>query len=162
MKEIFANIIFYKTEDGGRKSDLPNMRYNCPLFFEDVEALSSNGYDCRLLLNQLNEPINLGDTINDVQVLFLSEQEILPHIKIGTKFKIWESGYIGEGVISKLDRDATDTILLESIAEEVRKVNGNLDASAIKQRVSSAINSRQEFSDKERAEIIIRLNQLFS
>lgn len=104
MKKVKATISLFDEKLGGRKSPLVPVRFfGCPLFFKNIAELSSHGYDCRILVNEYGKEINPGDTIHDLDILFLSSDEVFKYIKIGTEFYLWEGGYIGTGIITRID-----------------------------------------------------------
>ena len=103
MSRIVTKIHFYSSEDGGRSQTLPPSNYGCPVYFQDIAELSSTAYDCRILVNQHEEPITPGDTINELAIAFLSSDFVLPFLKSGVKFKLWESKFIGDGEIVRIE-----------------------------------------------------------
>lgn len=102
MAVIKVKIKLYETNEGGRKVSIPNMKFSCPVFFEELDSLSAHGYDCRLRFDKFSNPIRPGETVDDVEINFLSEDELFPFLKRGLQFKIWEAGFIGEGIITKV------------------------------------------------------------
>jgi hypothetical protein len=55
------------------------------------------------MMRQYGKEIQPGDTVRDIEIKFLSPDEVLPHIRTGTKFDLWESGLIGEGEVVSTD-----------------------------------------------------------
>lgn len=103
MKTITARINLKATHEGGKKAAVgQGGDYSCPVFFPDIPDLASHGYDCRLLLGRDRRSIQPGDTAEGILLAFLSPHEVLPHINVGTRFVLWESGPIGEGVVTKM------------------------------------------------------------
>lgn len=105
IKRVIATIHLLRTEEGGRRQPLPVMAFSCPLFFESVPALSEHGYDCRILVNEHGAPIVPGETVDGIPLLFLSEEEVLPHMKPGVYFSIWEGKTIGHGSVLRVEDD---------------------------------------------------------
>lgn len=103
MKKITARIFFFKKEDGGRSQSIPPIDIGFPFYFIDLIELSDHAYDCRVLFSTLNKNIDPGSEINKIELRFLSQEKVLKHIKIGSKFKIWEGKIIGNGKISSIE-----------------------------------------------------------
>ncbi|QKJ58576.1 hypothetical protein [Serratia fonticola] len=103
MKRILADIHLFETSKGGRVKPLPNLVFKCPLFFKGINELSSHGYDCRMLVEEVGREINPGDRVMSMPIIFLSPNEVFPHLFIGAKFDIWEAGVIGCGVVSSIE-----------------------------------------------------------
>ncbi|MGO9314971.1 MAG: hypothetical protein ACLQBD_11055 [Syntrophobacteraceae bacterium] len=103
MKTVLTTITLFSMPRGGRISPIIPLRdFGCPVFFKNVSALSDHGYECRLLVRGLSKAIQPGETVHDVTIAFLSPEEVMPHIKVGTKFDLWEGGWIGEGEITAI------------------------------------------------------------
>lgn len=103
MKRVIVEISFLGSESGGRSQPIPAMHFGCPVFFEGVPALSAHGYDCRLLVSEYGKLISPGDVVKELSMVFLSPDEVLPHIQQGTRFTLWEGKTIARGVISRLE-----------------------------------------------------------
>jgi hypothetical protein len=104
MKTVLAKLQLLPTTKGGRSTPLvPARDFGCPVFFKDVPGLTEHGYDCRFLIRTFGKIIHPGETVWNVPLAFLSPEEVLPHVKIGTKFALWESGWIGEGEITAIN-----------------------------------------------------------
>lgn len=99
MNRLIADIRFFPASESGRKGDIPAIRYGCPVFFESVEALSSHGYDCRILFDELGRGAFFGETVHAVPMIFLSPDEVFHHVRVGTTFRLWEGGFIAQGVV---------------------------------------------------------------
>ena len=98
-----ARIRLKRTEEGGKSLAIGNGGdYGCPVFFRDVEALSAHGWECRLLLSQVDVTIEPGDTVENTPLAFLSPEEVFEHLRVGDCFQLWEMGGIGEGVITTI------------------------------------------------------------
>jgi hypothetical protein len=46
-----------------------------------------------------NREIHPGETVQEIQIAFLSPDDVFSHIKKGAKFDLWESRKIGEGEV---------------------------------------------------------------
>ena len=107
---IFARITLRPSAQGGRSGPiLPVRDFGCPVFFKDIPALAAHGYDCRLRVRQLGKAIDPGATAENVPIAFLSPAEVLPHLRVGTKFDLWEGRPIGEGEVTALEQEAGET-----------------------------------------------------
>ncbi|GKT26119.1 hypothetical protein [Acidovorax sp. SUPP3334] len=103
MKRIFAKINLFSNFDGGRSQAIPAMNFGCPVFFENIPALSKHGYDCRLLMSEYGQSISPGEIAEPVPIIFLSQDEVLLHVKVGAQFSLWEGKKIGVGEILKIE-----------------------------------------------------------
>ena len=100
MRTVLTRITLFPAAKGGRHSPIEHLRdFSCPIFFKNAPALTGHGYDCGFLVQGLGKGILPGETVQDVIIAFLSPDEVLPHIKVGIKFDLWEGGWIGEGEI---------------------------------------------------------------
>jgi hypothetical protein len=99
MKYIVAKIQLLSTDRGGRRQPLPSQRFGCPVLFENLPALSGIGYDCRLMVDEWGEEIRPGDVVERIRIVFLSPDEVLPHMRPGVKFSLWEGRTIGFGEV---------------------------------------------------------------
>jgi hypothetical protein len=104
MKRAIAKVTFLSTEEGGRTQPIPLMNFGCPVFFEGVDALSSHGYDCRLLISEYGAAISPGETVNELAMIFLYPEDVFPHLKIGVRFTLWEGRTIARGEISRCEQ----------------------------------------------------------
>jgi hypothetical protein len=95
VPDIFARIHLFSKEQGGRTQPIPPIQFGCPLFFQD------EGFDCRLLLDQIGNPLLLGETMI-VPIKFLNSNNILPRMKVGDQFLLWEGKYIAEGEVIEI------------------------------------------------------------
>jgi hypothetical protein len=103
MNEVIARIRLRRTEDGGRSTPIPPTTFGCPLFFEGIPELSHHGYDCRMFIGEHGRPILPGTTADGIALVFLSPDEVLPHMKPGVTFSIWESKIIGRGEVVRVE-----------------------------------------------------------
>ena len=84
---------------------MPNIEFKCPVFFKEGQnIITDQGYEARIDFSFAQAPIQLGARLNDCEIHFLSKDEIMPSLKLGVSFYLWEAGYIGEGAISKIER----------------------------------------------------------
>jgi hypothetical protein len=104
MKSLKADIRFIPTKDGGRKQPIPMMNFGCPVYFEGVSELSGHAYDCRLLVKEYGRSIVLGDDIQGIRMIFLSPN-IISHVRVGTRFALWEGKIIAHGVVTSIHDD---------------------------------------------------------
>ena len=80
--DITAKIYFYKKEDGGPKNRLVE-KIHCP------SEINGEKFDCFVEIGK-NKSVVAGDTII-VPVSFLSPKIVLPMLKVGSKFKLWDN-----------------------------------------------------------------------
>ena len=103
MKRVIASIHLKQTAEGGRAQSLPAPTFGCPVFFEGVPELGSHGYDCRLLVQEYGKAIGPGDTAEGMPVVFLSAEEVMPKMKPGVQFALWEGKIIGHGTVLRIE-----------------------------------------------------------
>ena len=104
MKTARVKLSLLPTDQGGRGLPIVPLRdFGCPVFFKDTPELSEHGYDCRLLVQQYGKEIHPGEKVQEIQIAFLSPNDVFPHIKNGTKFDLWESRKIGEGEVIAIE-----------------------------------------------------------
>jgi len=89
--DLLAKVTFYSTEIGGRKGVTPHDIFGCPLEFDNEY------FDARFDLTESGE-VKPGTTVN-LPVKFLNKELVKQKLSVGVKFKLWESGTIGEGEI---------------------------------------------------------------
>ena len=101
--DVMAKVRLYPSEEGGRSKPIPAVQFSCPLFFQ------GEGFDCRLLLDQAGIALPLGTSVV-VPIKFLFPEHIMPRLKRGDQFRLWEGKVIAEGevleVISTLGHSA--------------------------------------------------------
>ncbi|MFC5767753.1 hypothetical protein [Thauera sinica] len=105
MPNIVAKIRFLSTAEGGRSQALPSDTFGCPVFFEGIPELSSHGYDCRILISEVPEPVQPGDEVEKVRMLFLSPDEVLTQVRLGARFTLWEGKTIAYGEVIGIDME---------------------------------------------------------
>lgn len=103
MKRVITKLHLFSTEEGGRSKPLPTCKFGCPIYFESVPELSGSAYDSRILVNELREAIVPGGTFEEVAIAFLSEDLVVPFLKAGVKFKLWEGKIIGIGEVVRIE-----------------------------------------------------------
>lgn len=97
--DILAKISYYNKDSlKNKKNRIPAIQYGCPVFFNNEES----GFECRLLLNQINHSIGPGETLENVPIKFLFYEDVKEKLKIGTTFKLWEAGIFAEGEVTKI------------------------------------------------------------
>ena len=95
--DIFADIEFLKTSEGGRRKPIPK---KCKFIgFPFVHDGEYN--DCRLILESFGE-IKPGEEIKEVPIAFLCPELVLPKIREGQEFDLWEAGIKAKGKILKI------------------------------------------------------------
>lgn len=92
--DIIADIIFFKTEDGGRKSSTPDDKYRCIFIFKD------NNYDCQLNLETVGS-ITPGDTVS-APIVFFKSSLIKNKLSVGDKFLLRERNIIASGTVNEI------------------------------------------------------------
>jgi len=102
MKRVFAKIKFISIEDGGRLEPLPDVNFGCPVFFES-HPLLGNGRDCRLLISEYGKKLYPGETFENVPMVFVWEEDVLPFLRIGARFTLWEGKVIAQGEVQRME-----------------------------------------------------------
>lgn len=95
IPDIKVNVQFYKTEENGRKSPTAAEYFGC------IFVIGSDKHDCRLLLQAIG-PIAPGDYKKNVPIKFLYTELVMPKLKIGTKFYLWDMRNIAEGEVTQI------------------------------------------------------------
>lgn len=90
--DIFADIKFYKTEEGGRKSSTAANFFGC------IFVVDESKHDCRLLLESIGA-IHPGENKINIPIKFLDSSIVMPKLKIGSKFYLWDMRNIAEGTV---------------------------------------------------------------
>lgn len=93
--DIYISVNFYATEKDGRK--LPTD----PHIFSSIFVIDQSKHDCRLLLDQVGS-ILPGDYKKSVPVKFLYPKLVIPKLKVGTKFYLWDMRNIAEGEVLEI------------------------------------------------------------
>jgi hypothetical protein len=103
MRKVIAKIRLLSSEEGGRSQAIPPMAFGCPVFFDAVPALSDHAYDARLLVSERGRAISPGETVEAVGMIFLSPEDVFPHLRPGTTFTLWEGKTIGSGEVVAIE-----------------------------------------------------------
>jgi hypothetical protein len=82
------------TEDGGRRLATPTTIFKCPLEFEGEK------FDCGLHLEETGS-LSPGSKAT-VPVTFLFPELIKPRLSVGSRFTLWETRTIAEGVVEQI------------------------------------------------------------
>jgi hypothetical protein len=106
VKRVIATLRLARTEEGGRRTPIAGSTYACPVFFDGVPQLASHAYDCRILLPEGVPTIAPGDTIAEIPLLFLSPDQVFPHLRLGVTFTLWEGKTIGRGVVVRIEEES--------------------------------------------------------
>jgi hypothetical protein len=93
--DILARVRFLPTAEGGRKGPTPPNRLGLGFHFDG--AL----YDSFLLLHDIGS-ISPGDEVVVPMMFLFSKAILLPILKKGTKFKLWEGKDIAEGEVIEI------------------------------------------------------------
>lgn len=95
--DIFVDIRFCSSDEGGRKSAIPSRTeyYGCPF---EHNAMHN---DCRLLLKDFGE-ICPGDTLRNVPIVFMCPELVMHKLNEGDRFTLWEGGTKAEGTIIRI------------------------------------------------------------
>lgn len=91
FSQIKAEVTLYHSEKGGRTGPTPEVQFSCPIEFQ------GNLYDCRMYFES-KKGISPGET-GVVEIGFLRWDLLEGKLKKNSKFKIWEGGIIGSGVV---------------------------------------------------------------
>lgn len=103
MRKVKVQVTLLRTDEGGRSQAIPMARFGCPVFFEGIPALSDHAYDCRLLVNERGRPIAPGETVDEIEMIFLSPETVLPHMRPGVLFTLWDGKPIGKGAVVSVE-----------------------------------------------------------
>ena len=91
--EVIADIKLFSRQEANPKTfPLCPPLYECPLYYNEQY------YDCQLILDAFEDPIELGASF-EAPIKFLWPQAIVPRLKYGDTFCLWENGVIGAGKI---------------------------------------------------------------
>ena len=94
--DVIVRVRLLTVAEGGRHKPIPAVAFGCPLFFE------REGFDCRLLLNQLGSGLELGEERSDVPIKFLFPEHVKGRLRVGAHFKLWEGKDIATGEILEI------------------------------------------------------------
>ncbi len=91
---IIANIELYPTSKGGRGNSLSGEYFGCPA------KIGEKFFDCRIYL--AGQTIDPGTIKMNVPIKFLSPNLVMPILKVGTRFFLWESNIFGEAIVLQI------------------------------------------------------------
>ncbi|WP_412023492.1 hypothetical protein [Burkholderia cepacia] len=95
--DIIAKVTMLATGSGGKTSAIPPVRYGCPLF------INGQGFDCRLLLDQVGYGLEPGATA-EIPIKFLFFDLVRDLLAPGVQFTLWEMRHFAEGEILEVCR----------------------------------------------------------
>lgn len=98
-------IHLFSTGAGGRQAAISSSQYGCILFFA---GHGEQGYDCRLLLNDIQATLEPGGPSVVAPVKFLTPEIVAPLLHPGARFVLWEGKDIGEGEVVQVFGGLTD------------------------------------------------------
>ncbi len=85
--DILAEVRLFPSREGGRHGPTQPDHFGCPA---DIGGVF---FDCRLLLDE-HGPLAPGATAV-VPITFLNPEAVIPQLKVGDEFRLWELRYIG-------------------------------------------------------------------
>lgn len=88
MFDIKAKINLYLAEEGGRSSATLDTHFSFRI------EIGGKYFDARAILSNHGK-LKPGDVV-ELPVKFLDPQVVLPQMRIGCKFPIWEMSQVGE------------------------------------------------------------------
>ena len=92
--DILAEVHLLATQDGGRKCPTPSDKFGCPVGFE------GEYFDMRIDLSEAGS-LSPGMT-KEVPIRFLWPELILPRLRMGSEFTLWDGKTIGHGRVTKI------------------------------------------------------------
>jgi hypothetical protein len=101
-----VRVHLFPTDAGGRRTAISSPQYGCPVFFGGQRE---QGYDCRLLLDEVGATLEPGGPSVVVPVKFLSPELVAPFLRPGARFVLWEGKDIGEGEVVQVFGGRTDS-----------------------------------------------------
>ena len=96
--QIEADITFLPPDKSPRRGEVRDDvigYFGCPFAFQ------SEMFECRMIFPDAGGSVALGSTAR-AQIQFLSPHLILPRLKQGDAFELWEMGTIAKGRITKM------------------------------------------------------------
>ena len=97
--DILAEVTLLLTEEGGRAGPtLPDM-FGCPLGFQD------KFFDMRMDLTEIGR-LAPGSTAK-VPIRFLCPDLVVPRLRVGSEFTLWEGKTLGSGFVIEVKRDSS-------------------------------------------------------
>ncbi|HMJ11056.1 MAG TPA: hypothetical protein VK524_06590 [Polyangiaceae bacterium] len=94
--DVIARVRLLSSAEGGRQRAIPPTMFGVPFFFE------GEGFDCRLLLDQLGVSLEPGQERAGIPIKFLFPEYIKGRLRPGDKFKLWEGKDIAEGEVTEV------------------------------------------------------------
>lgn len=91
MPDAVIRVRFLREAEGGRRTDISNSAYGCPLF------ISGQAFDCRFA--DTTEYVYCLGHEYTIPVKFLTPNLALPLLSIGHKISLWEGKTIAEGMV---------------------------------------------------------------
>ncbi len=92
--DIYVSVNFFPTEENGRKSPTDSHMFGA------IFMINESKHDCRLLLDKIG-PISPGEKKERVPIKFLCPNLIMPKLKVGSKFYLWDMRNIAEGEVEE-------------------------------------------------------------
>jgi hypothetical protein len=92
--DIIARIRLLRTEEGGWRHPKTGPMLKCPLEFQ------GKMFDCAVFLDDVG-PLAPGDEAK-VPIDFLWPELIVPRLKVGDHFTLWDLGTKAEGVVEEI------------------------------------------------------------
>lgn len=93
--DVFADIYFFSTAEGGRKTPISTDILKCPM------VLGDKYFESGLLLEGFGL-IAPGQHVKNIPIKFLSPELLHKLIFTGAKFKLWDGRIVAEGKITKV------------------------------------------------------------
>ncbi|MDR2874528.1 MAG: hypothetical protein LBV44_01180 [Methylobacillus sp.] len=96
--DIIAKVTMLIMDKGGKASippPIPPTHYGCPMF------INGEGFDCRLLLDQVERTLEAGITA-EVPIKFLNFNLVKNLLAPGVRFTLWEMRDFAEGEILEI------------------------------------------------------------
>lgn len=96
--EIEADITVLPAEANPRKGPLRDDivgYYGCPM------ELQTGRFDCRMFFPDAQGKVDSGQTAR-AMIQFSNPVMVLPGLRVGDRFKLWENGVIATGIVKKI------------------------------------------------------------
>jgi hypothetical protein len=103
--EIEAEITMLPADANPRKTALRDDitgYYGCPMI------LTSGNWDCRMVFPDSLGPVEFGKTVTAL-IQFMNPKEVLPTLRPGDTFQLWEMGIIATGKVKRIIGTPTTT-----------------------------------------------------
>jgi hypothetical protein len=92
--DILAEVHLLPTENGGRRGPTPADKFGCPV------GIGSEFFDMRIDLSGIGS-LSPGQTAR-VPIKFLRPDFVLPLLRVGSEFTLWEGRTIGHGRVIEM------------------------------------------------------------